>query len=581
MAVSVRPHNLHRFTALRQRVDGAKVHGNNVRNVRLQRMSDLTPSQNTHDDGWSRAFVIGILLMALALLLVAVFTSLVPNASLTSINILLGMLGLGTVSLAWVFALSCALRRSLFQDPRAAFLGVGIVLIGGIVPTTDLLALPFLRQEVQMPTGIEALGAAALMIGFLVLTFATFIPEWISRFEGWSVIAGSAILLAVLWMILDLLPVIVRNISVLTPSPTAFAHNLVPALVIGAAGLFLGITQVIQGARSNGSLNVWLGNTLLAWALSYLFVPLWGIDETWAAATGVFGLLAMLFAIVGIDFELELSFEGIAHELFNSLVSTRLLSANRELEIGFSRKRVHDMHNILFSVEGAATLLQKPSSLSDDQRKAVSKILRSQLAYLQKLIETPLLEVGATLESVWNCARTGIDLLKFQIPTCAPDELCDVTLAGSTEDNCRAIRLVLDHLTDLSNTRSIEVEFGAESGYISIKIAATFESQGETEIGTYPGGDTLELYASDLLLRRSGGTATQRVYQGIKEIHLLLPVANDANVLDGVVPKIAEPGPTELGAVSMTPQTVVDTVQQSSEAETTAQATTARPGKCS
>ncbi len=482
-----------------------------------------------HAENSSRPLLTGIFVMAFALLLVAFLFIVAPEVSATTINVLLGMLALGTAALAWVFALSCAVRRAVFHDARAAFLGVGIVLVGGLIPTTQMLALPLLRQQLVIPTNIEALGTSGDIVGYLLLAVLTFTPELATAFNGWTVIVGSAVAVALLSLPLDRLPSAVLHVSVLAPSPVSLSHDIAPALVIGVAWLTLGIVQIVSGIRGRGSLNLWLGNTMLAWAMSYLFIPLWRLSVTWAAVTGAFELLAMIFAIAGIDFELEVSFQAVMQELRDSLVSTRLLSANREIEIGFSHKRMHDIHNILFNVEGATSLLQKQTSLTASQRNVVSNMLTAQLAYLQELIETPLLADVSTLESVWTGAQAGIDVVKYQISGCTPYELCDKKLAGSTEDNFRAIRLVLNHMIQLSKEGSLSVEFQDEGSHISITISVSVpppEAKNDTRPGL--GGDLLELYASDLLLRRTGEKVTLRTTPDRNEVQILLPVFSDS-----------------------------------------------------
>ena len=528
MADLIKPRSISRSKRLSRRMSGSKAQRKRLLAVLPHRNAESRLAGPPHPENSSRPLLIGMFVMVFALLLIAFLFVVAPDVSAATINVLLGMLALGTVALAWVFALSCAVRRAVFRDARAAFLGVGIVLVGGLVPTTQMLALPFLRQRLVLPTNIEALGTAGHLVGYLLLAVLTITPELATEIKGWTVIVGSTVAVTIVWLLLDLLPSVVRHVSVLAPSPLAFSHNVAPALVIGFAWLTLGIVQIVGGIRGRSSLNLWLGNTMLAWAMSYLFVPLWGLSMTWAAVTGAFELLAMLFAIAGIDFELEVSFQGLMQELLDSLVSTRLLSANREIETGFSRKRMHDIHNILFSVEGATSLLQKQTSLTTSQRKVVSNMLTSQLAYLQELIETPLLAVASTLESVWIGAQTGIDIMKYQIPGCTPSELCDKRLAGSTEDNFRAIRLVLNHMIKLSNEGSLSVEFRDLDSHISITITAP-PSETNNDKHPDPGDDLLELYASDLLLRRSGGKVTQRATPTGNEVQILLPVFTDSN----------------------------------------------------
>ena len=525
MADLLKPRSVFRSKRRSRRMSGSEAKRSLA--VLPRRKTERRLASPLHAENSSRPLLIGIFVMVFALLLMAFLFVVAPDVSATTINVLLGMLALGTVALAWVFALSCAVRRAVFRDARAAFLGVGIVLVGGLVPTTQMLALPLLRQQLVMPTNIEALGTAGHLVGYLLLAVLTITPELATAIKGWTVIVGSAVAVALLWLPLDMLPSVVQHVSVLAPSPVAFSHNVAPALVIGVAWLTLGIVQIVGGIRGRGSLNLWLGNTMLAWAMSYLFIPLWGMSITWAAVTGAFELLAMLFAIAGIDFELEVSFQGVMQELRDSLVSTRLLSANREIEIGFSRKRMHDIHNILFSVEGATSLLQKQASLTTSQRKVVSNMLTSQLAYLQELIETPLLAVASTLESVWTGAQTGIDVMKYQIPGCTPSELCDKKLAGSTEDNFRAIRLVLNHMIQLSDKGSLSVEFHDEGSHISITISVP-PSEAKNDTRPDLGDDLLELYASDLLLRRTGGKVTLRTTPERNEVQILLPVFTDS-----------------------------------------------------
>lgn len=532
MADFIKPRSVFRSERLSGRMSGSEVQRRHLLTLLPHRNAERRLATSLHPESSSRPLLIGIFVMIFALLLMAFLFVVAPDVSAATINVLLGMLALGTVALAWVFALSCAVRKAVFRDARAAFLGVGVVLVGGLVPTTQMLALPLLRQQLVMPTSIEALGTAGHLVGYLLLAVLTIMPEFAAEIKGWSVIVGSAVAVAVLWLPLDMLPSVVQHVSVLAPSPVAFSHNVAPALVIGVAWLTLGVVQIVGGIRGRSSLNLWLGNTMLAWALSYLFIPLWGLNVTWAAVTGAFELLAMLFAIAGIDFELEVSFQGVVQELLDSLVSTRLLSANREIEIGFSRKRVHDIHNILFSVEGATSLLQKQTSLTASQRKVVSNMLTSQLAYLQELIETPLLAVASTLESVWTGAQTGIDIMKYQIPGCAPSELCDKRLAGSTEDNFRAIRLVLNHMIQLSDEGSISVEFHDLGSHISITISAP-PSDAKNDARPDPGGDPLELYASDLLLSRTGGKVAQRTTLTRNEVQILLPVFTDSTPNNG------------------------------------------------
>ena len=528
MAVHFRLKKQYRSEPFWQIIGGSAIR-NPVRSMRRYRGLTRKYPGASQNNNISRPLFVGFFAMAATLLAIISVFSFVPNMDSININILLSMLGLGTIALAWVFALSCAVRRTVFQDAKAAFLGVGVVLIGGLVPTSQTLITPFLRQRYITPVSIQALGISGHVVGYLALLAVATLPDLISKIKGWTVIAGSAIFVVVIWVPLGLLPSVVQHVSVLSQSPAALTPRMTPALIIGISWLTLGASQLIKGIINRRSLDIWIGNTMVAWAFSYLFIPLWKISPVWAAATGAFELAAMLFAIVGIDFELEWSFRTVAQNLMDSLVTTRLLSADREIEIGFSQKRIHDMHNILFSVEGATNLLQRQGSLTSSQRSVVSSMLASQLAYLQRLIESPLLEVASTLESVWMGAQAGIDMMRFQLPGCAPQGLCAKKLAGSTEDNCRAIRLVLDHLAQNPTGVPPSVAFKDEGSHISIALTSDLRQSTEDEMSIVPEDGQLELYAADLLLRRNGGAVTHRVYQGREEVKLWLLALTDRN----------------------------------------------------
>lgn len=521
MAVHFRLKKQYRSEPFWQKIGGSAIR-NPVRSLRRDRGVDGEYPSTTQNDNITRPLFVGFFAMAATLVAIISVFAFIPGINTISISILLSMLGLGTIALAWVFALSCAVRRTVFHDAKAAFLGVGVVLIGGLVPTSQTLITPFLRQRYVTPVGMQALGISGHIVGYLALVAVAILPDLISEIKGWTVITGSAILVVILWVPLGLMPSVVQHISVLSQSPVTLTPRVAPALVIGISWLALGTSQLTRGITNRKSLDIWIGNTMVAWAISYLLIPLWKISPVWAAATGAFELAAMLFAIVGIDFELEWSFRAVAQNLMDSLVSTRLLSADREIEIGFSQKRIHDMHNILFSVEGATNLLQKQGSLSSSQRNVVSSMLASQLAYLQRLIETPLLEVAGTLDSVWKGAQAGIDMMQFQMPSCAPSSLCAKKLAGSTEDNCRAIRLVLDHLARNPIEGSPSVAFKDEGSHVSITVTSNLRASTQDGTSIVSEDDQLELYAANLLLRRNGGAVTHRVYGDREEVTLWL-----------------------------------------------------------
>lgn len=492
-------------------------------------MTDPRALDSANGGNSLKPLYIGIAAMGLTLIGLAALLGIFPGDSYSSVNILVEMLGLGTVAMAWVFGLSCAIRRTIFKDTKVVFLGVGIVLIGSIVPSTQSLSQPFFQPALDSPSNISALGVAAHLVGFAFITAGAMLPEMVSRIKGWTVILGAAILVTSVWAPLTFFPSAVQRISALTISPFGISPHTTPALITGSAWFVLSVYMFWMGVTRRRSLNIWLGDSLVAWSLSYLFIPLWNSDIGWQAISSAFGLLAMMFAILGIDFELEWSVHTTAQNLIDSLISSRVLSVKREIEAGLSRKRMHDIHNVLFSVEGATTLLQQ-DSLTPNERQLLSSMLSSQLSHLQHLIESPLSQLASTLESVWTSAQIGIDFTTPSVPGCAPANLCDMKLAGSREDNCRAIRLSLDHLMARAGSKDLVVLFEDKASHISISMSTISNSESKGAAKSSSNEQLLELYASELLLRRNGGWLEHRVWSEGEEVKLSLKVLREKEI---------------------------------------------------
>ena len=154
MAVHFRLKKQYRSEPFWQIIGGSAIR-NPVRSMRHYRGLTRKYPGASQNNNISRPLFVGLFAMAATLLAIIIVFSFVPNMDSININILLSMLGLGTIALAWVFALSCAVRRTVFQDAKAAFLGVGVVLIGGLVPTSQTLITPFLRQRYITPVSIQ------------------------------------------------------------------------------------------------------------------------------------------------------------------------------------------------------------------------------------------------------------------------------------------------------------------------------------------------------------------------------------------------------------------------------------------
>lgn len=415
------------------------------------------------------------------------------------------LLTTATMILAWLFALFCALRRAILGELTAVVSGFGVLLVGGLVPGTRALALPFLGAGGTSRGALETLGIAANVVGYLLLVAALVLPEVWVRVRAWRIIIGAIVLTILLWMVL-LFPLgIGARLAVVTLMGSRMQGHSAPALVLAMAWLILAIAHQVRGMRTYRRMHVWLGSALLAWALSYFIIPLWARSEAWVLATGCLEVLAMGLALAGVDLELEWTFSHQRAQLFDSLLSTRVTITEREIEDGARRRQLHDVRNALLSIEGAAATLQRyHDSLRLQDREVLTDMLGSQIFYLQRLLSSTPDRSSMNLSDVVTLACDGLDDMEIRLHDRTREILEGGEVLGAVESCVKSVRLVLDYFCQVSPRRSLCIEAEPVGDTICLRLwGETSNNYGEQEISQK--GDHLELYAAKLLMNRQGG----------------------------------------------------------------------------
>lgn len=426
------------------------------------------------------------------------------------------LINASTAVLALVVSGLCLMRWRLIGDTGALWVGAALLVYGGLKVGVGELLLPLDSTDAFTARAADVVGASALVTAviFLVLAVRDAPPRW--RRGEVMVVGGIAGLL----LLAGVFRVVPGVADALARPADGTDGSLAGHVVVVGVWLALGAVYLRRGlGRRDPSLNVWLALVLLGLAQSRAVLAFVDHGEIWTTASQFFRLLAMLFALLGCNRELQRAFVRQREQLLESLRAVELSETRRAEERAAVEERAHDVRSALLAIDGAARTLERyHDRLPPEDRTMLAHAMSSEVARLQQLVvveepevveEDGSFDVADSLLSLVVVERSRGASIGFDVP----DGLLAV---GNANKTVQVVRTLLDNAARYAPGSPVHIRAERREDWVAVFVEDRgpgvsradrrhiFE-RGRRGTGVTANGQGLGLFVATRLMEEQGG----------------------------------------------------------------------------
>lgn len=300
-----------------------------------------------------------------------------------------------TTVLAAVVGGLCLLRWRLVGEPRDLALAVGFVVLGAVNVGFDELVVPHLSVGLRDDTLVAAMAPSGFLVGLAVLSLPVLpLPTRLrERLREVAVPTGVLVLVVVALSV-----AVVGAVSASPPTAAVLAAHrdvVVPSFGQAAAHTAVALATLLLAVRfwmvarpAGRSLFVWIAFMLCGLAQAHAALALsYPGGDLWLAEGRILWFEGMLFALLGVNRELQEHVSAQASELRRSMARARSIEVQREAERLLQREQRHDLRSALFAIRGIADLLGRDyQHLDAETIETLMQGLGTEMARLQELV---------------------------------------------------------------------------------------------------------------------------------------------------------------------------------------------------
>jgi signal transduction histidine kinase len=455
------------------------------------------------------AVVVAALLLCTLSVLFSVLASRDADPDVVDLRHLNALLAAACAMFALGAGYISALRWRVIGDTSSLRAGVALSVLGLSYVFTDLV--PFVDPSVGRRTTLGALGTALTVAAVVLLAVTVFAPTIDARATMLRRVAGTAALVAGLWVF-----------TLVVPPMDSFRRTSTGVLsgaddVVARAGLItilvvLGAASFARGHRVRSWLWTWFGLMLFGFALARSIGALAeSRGDLWVTGAAVLTAVAVLLALNGVSQELKLAYLTQRIRLLDTHIAAEERAARLRAEHAEREERAHQARSAVMALHAAARNLDGRSPTGD---AAVSwrDAIETEIAMLQRLLgggpeTTVAFDLGSVVRNVVVAQRfTGLDVVL----------VADLGLLarGRASETAEVLQSLLDNAREHAPGSSVVVTASRNGPWVEVRvedrgpgIAPTLLSSvfDRAVTASSEAGHGLGLYVGRRLMRAQGG----------------------------------------------------------------------------
>jgi signal transduction histidine kinase len=415
------------------------------------------------------------------------------------------------------------LRWRLLGERRDVALGVGLVILGLVLVGFDELVVPRLAVGVRDDTVVELVAPLGFVISLAVLALPVLplpsrLRERLRTLGAPAAVALAVAALVVVAVVLVLVPEAARVLAGRREGIVPSAGQAVAQAFLAGAVLLLALRFWLCADARDRPLYAWLALMLVGIAQARVALAItYSAGTLWLAASRILRFEGVLFALMGVNRDLQVHLTRQAAEVRRSEARMRSIEAQRRAEQDAQEERRHDVRSALFAIGGVADLLGRShDDLDTGTVDALTHALGAEVTRLQELVAEqereeprsfPLRDVVEPIVLVEQ--SNGRDV------TLQVDE--HLVAVGRPTETVQVLRNLLDNAARYAPGAPVVVRGEARDDWVVLVVAdggpgvppaerrAIFERsrRGSTSEGTQ--GSGLGLFVAARLMREQGG----------------------------------------------------------------------------
>lgn len=415
------------------------------------------------------------------------------------------------------------LRWRLVGERRDVALGLGLVVLGVVSVGFDELVVPRLARDVRDDTFVELVAPLGYFVGIAALALPVLpIPTGLRdrlRVAGTpavAALAGAGVGLVAVTLVV--LPGVAEVLAGRREGMVPSVGQAVGQAVVATVLLVLAARFWTCADPDDRPIYAWLGLMLLGIAQARVALALtYPAGELWLAASRILRFEGLLFALMGVNRDLQSHLTRQASELRTSQARMRRIEAQREAEREALEERRHDVRSALFAIGGVAELLGRShDDLDTGTVEALTHALGAEVTRLQELVAEQEREELQPF-SVRDVVAPVVLLEQTSGRDVTLDVGEDLVAVGRPTETVQVLRNLLDNAARYAPDAPVVVQGETRDDWVVLVVAdrgpgvpaeerrTIFERsrRGSTSEGTQ--GSGLGLYVAARLIREQGG----------------------------------------------------------------------------
>lgn len=433
------------------------------------------------------------------------------TADMASLN---DIVDTSTVVVAVVVGVLCMMHWRLADEPTDLFAGVGLVALGPLTIGFDNLLVPRLPDDLQQSHLVTVVAPVGFVLAVLLLAAPLVLHRLRTRRTLAVIAMATAATAVAAWAFPAVAHVLAgRRERAVPTAAESTAHVAVAVLLLALA-----VAYWRDGRHRNRTLHAWLGLMLFGIVQSRLaFALTFPAGTLWLAGSRILRMEALLFALLGINRELQEGFTRQQREVRRTTAAVQRLETQRTAEHQALEERSHDVRSALFAIGGVADLLNRAhDDLDAGTMDALTHALGAEVARLQQLVAAQEREEPApfrlleAISPVLLLERSnGLDV------TCMVDER--LVVVGRAKETAQVLRTLLDNARAYAPGSPVTVRSERRDDWAVLLVEdcgpgvpaaerkAVFERSRRGSSGEGTSGSGLGLYVASRLMREQGG----------------------------------------------------------------------------